>query len=402
MEMSESQRKDSFGPLSGVKVVDLTHALAGPTCTMILADMGAETIRVEEPPKGDGRHRDSPIVSDIPQPWVRNKKSVTLNLRTDKAKEILRRLIQWGDVLVEDYRPGFMKGIGFDYPAVRELNPRMIMTSISGYGQTGPYAQRTAYDAVGAAMGGLMSVVGPADSPPMDTGTGLTDINAGVFAALGTVLALYHQQSTALGQHVESTLMESTVFLMGFNLSAYISGQLPPKGPLVNPKRTPGAGTFQAKDGTYIVIMAQMDRFWPLMARVIGREDLATAPGYTTRWDRSEHGEELQDIIQAWVSLHTIDEVEAILDEAGIPFGRVQTVPELLKDPHLKARGRFIDIDYLGKTIPSLAPYPILSDTPSSIRIPWVKTGQHNEEIYCKLLGYSQEELATFKSEGVI
>ena len=237
--MSESNIKGNVGPLRGVKVVDLTRALAGPICTMILADMGAETIKVEEPPKGDGGRIDQMTGSDIPQPFIRNKKSVTLNLRADEAKEILRRLIQWGDVLVENYRPGFMKRIGFDYPALQEINPRIIMTSISGYGQTGPYAQRAAFEPVGQAMGGLMSVTGLADLPPMDAGAAVADISTGVFGALGTLLALYHQKSTGRGQHVDASLVESIVFLMGLNLSLYNAGQALEKGGLFSPTRTP-------------------------------------------------------------------------------------------------------------------------------------------------------------------
>jgi len=400
--MSESNVKGSTGPLSGVKVVDLTRALAGPICTMILADMGAETIKVEEPPGNEGGRAGQPPVNAEPQPNNRNKKSITLNLREDKAKEILSRLIQWGDVLVENYRPGFMKRIGFDYPAVREINPRMVMTSLSGYGQTGPYAQRAAFEPVGQAMGGLMAVTGPADMPPMDAGAAVADISTGVFGALGTVLALYHQKSTGQGQHVDASLVESIVFLMGLNLSLYNIGQDPGKGGLFSPTRTPGGGSFQTKDGIYIIIMAQSDQNWPLIARIIGREDLAADPDYKIRRDRSKHGVEINSMMEAWVCSHTIDEVESIMDKAGIPFGRVQTLEDLLKDPHLKARGRFQDFEFQGKTLPMIAPYPVLSDTPGSVRTLWPAIGQHNEEIYHDLLGFSLEELAAFKSEGVI
>lgn len=400
--MSEPDIKSNPGPLSGVKVLDLTRALAGPICTMILTDMGAETIKVEEPPRGEGGRAGQPSASAEPQPFNRNKKSVTLNLRTDRAKEILRRLIQWGDVLVENYRPGFMKRIGFDYPAVREINPRVIMTSLSGYGQTGPYAQRAAFEPVGQAMGGLMSVTGPADMPPMDAGAAVADISTGVFGALGTVLALYHQKSTGQGQHVDASLVESIVFLMGLNLSFYNIGQDPGKGGLFSPTRTPGGGSFQTKDGIYIIIMAQSDQHWPIIARIIGREDLAADPDYKIRRDRSKHGVEINSMMEAWVRSHTIDEVESIMDEAGIPFGRVQTLEDMLKDPHLKARGRFQNFEFQGKMLPMIAPYPVLSDTPGSVRTLWPTIGQHNEEIYHDLLGFSVEELAAFKKEGAI
>jgi crotonobetainyl-CoA:carnitine CoA-transferase CaiB-like acyl-CoA transferase len=400
--MNESNIKGSPGPLTGIKVVDLTRALAGPICTMILADMGAEIIKVEEPRRSSVRRDDEPPTNAEPQPFNRNKKSVTLNLRTEKSKVILRRLVEWGDVLVENYRPGFMERIGFSYPEVREMNPRIIMTSISGYGQTGPYAQRAAFETVGQAVGGLMSVTGPADMPPMDAGAAVADIGTGVFGALGTMLALYHQKSTGLGQHVDASLVESIVFLMGYNLSLYNIGQAPEKGGLFSPTRTPGGGIFQTKDGAYIIIMAQSDQHWPIMARVIGRDDLATAPGYTIRAQRANHGHEIHTLMEAWVRSRTMDEVETIVDKAGIPFGRVQTLEDLLRDPHLRARGRFQNFEFQGKMMPMIAPYPVLSDTPGSVRTLWSTLGEHNEEIYHNLLGFSLDELADFKSEGVI
>ena len=398
--MSESQTNGNLGSLNGIKVVDLTRYAAGPTCTMILADMGAETIKVEEPGMGDAMRTNPPIVDDIGGSFPyfnRNKKSITLNLRKDKGKDMLRRLIQWGDVLVENYRPGFMQRVGFDYPAVREINPRIIMVSISAYGQTGPYARRPGFDTVGQAMGGIMSMTGLVDNPPLSAGAPIADLTAGVFGALGTLLALYNRQSTGLGQHVESTLMESIVFMMGLSLTSFVRGQVFQKGV----RRAP-AGTFQAKDGPYIVIMAQDDNHWPLMAGIIGRQDLATAPGYRNRAERAERAQELVDLMEAWVCSHTSDEVEAAMDEAGIPFGKVQTLEEVLKDPNLKFRGMFKEMDHYGEVLPLFGPYPILSDTPGSIRTPCPRVGQHNEEIYCGLLGLSQEELVTLKSEGVI
>jgi succinyl-CoA---D-citramalate CoA-transferase len=396
--MDENRTARPPGPLSDVKVVDLTRVLAGPVCTMILGDMGAEVVKIDQPlPKGRS------LPPGPPNPYNRNKKSITLNLRANKAKGILERLIRWGDVLVENYRPGVMKEMGFDYDAVHKINPGMVMTSISGYGQTGPYASRPAFDSVGQAVGGLMSVTGNApDGSPTDAGAAVCDISSGIFGALGTVLALYQRKSTGLGQYVESSLVESIVFLMGYSLSLFINGEISETDGLFSPKRTPGAGCFQAKSGGHIVIMAQTDQHWPILAGIIGRSDLATAPGYATRGQREKHGEEIRDLIAAWVRTKTRDEVEATIEEAGIPFGRVQNMKELLTDPHLKARERFIELDYNGKAVPVVAPYPVLSDTPGTIRIDWPKPGEHNEEVYRDTLGFSFDELAAFRNEGVI
>jgi crotonobetainyl-CoA:carnitine CoA-transferase CaiB-like acyl-CoA transferase len=398
-----SETKGNPGPLSGVKIVDMTRALAGPICTMILADMGAEAIKIEDPVKAGASRPGQPSPADMPRMFERNKKSITLNLRSAKGKEILRRLIQWGDVVVENYRPGVMDSMGFPYPVMQKINPRIIMTSISGFGQSGPYANRAAFDTVGEAMGGIMAVTGPADSPPMASGAAIADIGSGVFGALGTALALYHQKATGLGQHVDASLMESIVFFMGMNLNMYNSGQPAGKGAVFSPQRTPACGTFLTSDGFYIVIMALTDPHWSILTKIIGREELAKAPGYATRVDRGKRGEEIEAMIQAWVKLHTIDEVEAIVDKAGIPYGRVLTLLDLIKDPHLRARGRVVDVDHKGKKIPIFAPYPILSATPGSLRMSWPQiTGQHNEEVYCGILGMSKEELVTLKSEGVI
>lgn len=396
--MSKSKIDANPQALSGVKIVDLTRAIAGPICTMILADMGAEVIKVVEPGKEDENQENPPWWNAL-RLFDRNKKSITLNLRSDKGKDILRRLIKWGDVLVENYRPGIMQRMGFGYPVVREINPRTVMTSISGYGQTGPYANRAGLDGVGQAMGGLMSTMGPANSPPIMPGAVVSDISTGVFGALGTMLALYRCKSTGLGQHVEATLMESTVFLMSLNLGMYASGPPTEKEEL---KRMPGAGTFQTKDGTYLVIMAELAQHFPILAHIIGRDDLATAPGYKTRAERTKHADEIYDLIQAWVGSHTINEVEATIDKAGIPFGRVQTVEDVLKDPHLIGRGRFVNLDVYGQVKSVFGPYPILSDTPGSIRTPYPRSGQHNDEVYRGLLGFSQDELAILKRGGVI
>ncbi len=386
------------GPLSDIKVVDLTRVLAGPVCTMILGDMGAEVVKIDQPlPK------DRLLPPGPPNPYNRNKKSITLNLRADEAKGVLERLIRWGDVLVENYRPGVMKQMGFDYDAVHKVNPGIVMTSISGYGQTGPYASRPAFDSVGQAVGGLMSVTGNApDGSPTDAGAAVCDISSGIFGALGTVLALYQRKSTGLGQYVESSLVESVVFLMGYSLSLFVNGEISETDGLFSPKRTPGAGCFQTESGDYVVIMAQSDQHWPILAEIIGRCDLATAPGYATRRQREEHGEEIRDLIAAWVRTKARDEVEMTIEKAGIPLGRVQNMKDLLSDPHLKARERFIELNYNGRAFPVVAPYPVLSDTPGSIRIDWPKPGEHNEEVYHGILGFSHDELESLKNQGVI
>lgn len=390
--MNEQENNVKHKLFEGVKVVDLTRALSGPTCTVFLGDMGAEVIKIQDP----GAYNPKDLTY-----YNRNKKSVTLNLRSDKGKDILRRFILWGDVLVENYRPGVMSKMGFDYPAIKEINPRMIMTSISGFGQTGPYARRGGFDTVGQAMGGLMSLIGPANGPPWDTNIPLSDLSTGVFAALGTVMALYHQQATGLGQHVETSLVDSIVYFLTGSLIDCHLGNPPKKGEAWFWEKLPAAGWFKSKDGRWIVIMAQTK--WPQMASVLGRTDLIDAPGYRSREERKGNSVKIHDMMEEWVITKTLDEIEDTLEKEGIPFGRVQDLQDVLVDPGLRSREMFKNVNINGDgSIPLFGPYPQLSETPGSYGMPAPGLGEHNEEIYCGIMGFSKEELDQLKDEGVI
>ena len=391
----------STGPLHGVRVLDLTRALAGPVCTMILGDMGADVIKVEEPLQARRRGTGS-ASREQPNPWNRNKRSITLNLRTSQGQELFRRLVRDADVVVENYRPGFLASQGLAYEQLKRINPRLVLTSISGYGQTGPNAARAAFDTVGQAMGGLMAATGPQDAPPIDAGAAVSDITAGVFGALGTSLALHQQRESGRGQHVDASLVESIVFLMGYNLALHNAGQHVPKGRMSAPERMPGAGCFQTADGHYEVVMAQSDQHWPRLARLIGRADLAEHADYRKRAQRALHGPAIDAWVRAWVAERTLDEVERSLAEAGIPFGKVQSLADLLDDPHLNARNRFYEYDFRGALQKMIAPYPLLSETPGSIRSLWPELGEHNAEIYSELLGLSPDEIEALSRKQVI
>ncbi|MBA3028022.1 MAG: CoA transferase [Desulfobacteraceae bacterium] len=381
--------------LSGIKVLDLTRALAGPVCSSLLGDMGAEVIRIENPADG----KEKPVMDAAVRLLHRNKKSITLNTRTEKGKDILRKLIQRADVLIENFKPGIMKTMGFDYPEVKKINPRIVMVSISGYGQTGPYSGRAGLDGVGQAMGGIMSTTGPEGSPPTFAGAAIADYGSGIFGAFGAVLALFKRNSTGMGQHVETTLMDSVAYMMGLSIARYGIGQ-ENKRDAIN--QLPGSGTFLTKDEHYIVIMGSLPQHYPLFANLIGRDDLATAPGYRTRLERDEHVDEIRTAFQQWIQTQTISEVESAMERMGIPFGKVQTIEELLKDPHLMFRNRISEVNVDGDKVPMMAPYPILSDTPGTIRTPCPKPGEHNEDIYGSILGFSKDEVEALKTEGVI
>ncbi len=392
----------SSGPLAGIKVVDLTRFQAGPICTMLMGDMGAEVIKVEEPGGGDrGRDYEPSIdgISAFFAAYNRNKKSVTLNLRTDKGKELLRGLVRWGDVLVENYRPGVMARLGFSYDDVRKINPGIIMVATSGFGQTGPYAGRASFDMVAQAMSGVMSVTGNEGGPPTRAGPAIADCTGGFFGALGAVLALFHKQRTGEGQFVDVSLLDGQHLMMYFNIiRAYLGVELKPGATQVAP-----ADSYPTADGRYIYIFGHDNAHFPKLCRLAGRPEMADDPRYDSRVKRFEHRYELNEMVAQWTLTMTVDALEAALLEAGLPCGRVNEVAEVLEDPHIRARGTLVDVDHHGKgTLPLVSVSPRLSKTPGSIRTPCPLLGQHNEEVYCGVLDLSKDELKTLIAEGVI
>ncbi|MEK7777717.1 MAG: CoA transferase [Chloroflexota bacterium] len=398
--MANANKNNNTGPLAGIKVVDLTRYQAGPTCTMILGDMGAEVIKIEEPGGDDGR--ENSVVGGFSlffAAYNRNKKSVTLNLRTEKGKELLRRFIRWGDVLAENFRPGVMARLGFAYEDVCQINPGIIMMSNSGFGQTGPYAQRAAFNPVIEAMSGLMSMTGYEDKPPSSMGVGLADAAAGSFGAMGTILALYHRRNTGKGQHVDVSLLESELVLMSSGPFLRSLGGLK----MTRGSNTVPGGAFLTSDGRYVYILGHHDRHFPIICRLAGRPEVAKDPRFGSLGARLNHRDELNGMVAQWTRTMTADALEAALEEAGLPYGRVNEVADVLEDPHVRAREMLVDMDHPGKGIlPLVGVYPKLSETPGSIRTPAPLLGQHNEEVYCGLLGLSKKELATLQAEGVI
>ncbi|MEK7777549.1 MAG: CaiB/BaiF CoA-transferase family protein [Chloroflexota bacterium] len=398
--MENASKENNRGPLAGIKVVDLTRFQAGPTCTMILADMGAEVIKIEEPEGDQGRQNS--VVDGFSLYFAafnRNKKSVTLNLKTEEGKELLRRFVRWGDVLAENFRPGVMARLGFAYEDVCQINPGIIMVSSSGFGQTGPYAQRAALNGVATAMSG-MSGAGVEGKPPSEgVGVAIADATAGFFGAMGTILALYHRKNTGEGQQVDVSLLESTLVLMAANFLRG-GGNVKRRGPVsVNAP----SGAFPTSDGRYVQIYGHHDSHFPRLCALAGRPEMAKDPRFGSRVARGQHRDELNDMVAQWTRTMTADALEAALEEVGLPYARYNEVEEVLKDPHIRAREMLVDVEHHGEGIfPLVGAYPKLSKTPGSIHSPAPLLGEHNEEVYCGLLGVSKKELATLQAQGVI
>jgi CoA:oxalate CoA-transferase len=379
-------------PLDGIRVIDLTRVLSGPFCTMLLGDMGAEIIKIEPPGKGDpireqGGMRDG--LSWYFAAFNRNKKSVELDLYSDDGKALLSRLIEGADVLVENFRPGVMARMGFSPEELERLNPRLVTCSINGYGGTGPYADRPAFDFIVQAMSGFMSVNGRADQEPMRSGQPITDLVAGLYAAFGVVNALRARDLNGLGQHVEASMFNGILSFMAYFGSEYLlNGEPPPRTgndhPLVAPY-----GLFRASDGEVAVAPAN-DAVLRRFMRVVGLEDLLDDP----RFDTNDKRYARRDELNALVNERMAGESQAVwigrLNAAGVPSGKVQTVAEVFGDPQVEAQEMIVEVDHPGHGPVRMLGFPVkLSGTPCQIRLPAPRLGEHNEEVLERLTGHA-------------
>ena len=395
-------------PLEGVRVVEMGSLLAGPFCGQLLADFGAEVIKVEPPGKGDpmrvwGRHRKEgrtlwwPIIA-------RNKKSVTLNLREEEGQDLARRLVAEADLLVENFRPGTMERWGLGYDALRELNPGLVMVRVSGFGQTGPYRERAGFGAIGEAMGGLRHVTGfPGEAPPR-VGISLGDSLAATFGALGALSALYHREAHGgRGQVVDIGIYEGVLALMESTIPEYVlTGHVRGRTGTVLPFVAP-SNIYPTSDEDYVLIAGNADTVFGRLAEAVGHPEWAEDERYATHHARGENMEELDRMISEWTKERTGDEVLKIMAEAGVPAGKVFTAKDMVEDPHYEARENVIEVED-----PEIGPFPMqnviprLSETPGKIRWTGPKLGQHNAEVYENVLGLGEEERDSLRERGII
>jgi crotonobetainyl-CoA:carnitine CoA-transferase CaiB-like acyl-CoA transferase len=388
-------------PLDGVMVIDLSRVLAGPYCTMALGDMGATVIKIELPGSGDDTRAYCPPFLDGESTYFmsvnRNKKSLTLNLKDEQGKEILRQLIRRGDVLVENFRPGTLDGLGFGYEAAHTLNPRLIYCSISGFGQTGPYAQRPGYDLIAQAEGGVMSLTGDPDGSPMKVGLSFADITAGMNACSGIVLALLARERIGEGQHVDVSLLDCQVSLLTYQAGIYFAtGQNPPRLGNKHPSITPYE-TFEASDG-HIIIACGNQGFWERFCKLAGLEHLLADDRFTTMKKRVENRHSLTPLVAAAVRTRTRQEWSDLLDREGIPCGLIKDVAEVCTDPQVLARDMVVQLQHPTAGPISVNGIPIkLSATPGEIKDPPPLLGQHTAEILADILGYTPNQIAELR-----
>jgi crotonobetainyl-CoA:carnitine CoA-transferase CaiB-like acyl-CoA transferase len=393
-------------PLDGIRVVDLSRILAGPYCSMLLGDMGAEIIKIESPDHGDDTRGWGPPFIDGESAYFlsinRNKKSLTLNLKAGQGKDILTRLIGLSDVLIENFRPGTLGRLGFGYEQVRAMNPRMVYASISGFGQTGPLAGRPGYDLIAQGEGGIMSVTGFPDGPPTKAGTPIADIAAGIFAAQGILLALYARERTGRGQLVDVSMLDGQVALLTFQAGIYFAtGESPGRMGNQHPTIVPYE-TFRSKDG-YINLAIGNTNLWRTFCKAIGREELPADPRFGTESSRVENRNALKPIMDAIVAERTTRQWLELLEKAGVPAGSVNSVAEICEHPQIKAREMVVDVPHptLGSIKVSGVPIK-LSDTPGAVSTAPPLLGQHTAEILTGLLGCSSEEVEELRKAGTV
>ena len=398
--------QNHIGPLAGLKVIDLTHVMAGPVCTLLLADLGAEVIKVERPPEGDdSRHMAPPYVGDESAAYLivnRHKRGIVLNLKHESGRKALLRLLDNADVLVENYRGGTLEKLGLGYEQLCERFPSLIWCSISGYGRTGPYAGRPGFDLMAQAMSGIMSFTGEGPGrPPVKTGAPVADITAGILGALGVVAAVSHRQRTGEGQRVETSLFEAAI-TQTFWQSAicFATGASP--GPLgsAHPLDAPYQA-FETSDG-WVVIGAANQANWLRFVNVIGRTDFAEDPRFRNNVERMRHFDQLIAAVTPELRKRSTSEWVATLDAAGIPVSPVLTVGEMHKDPQAIARGMIAEVEHsaLGR-VKTLGNPLKFSKTSAELGAGAPVLGEHTREVLLEH-GYSAAEIDALVAAGAI
>jgi crotonobetainyl-CoA:carnitine CoA-transferase CaiB-like acyl-CoA transferase len=392
-------------PLDDLFVVDLSRILSGPVCTMLLADMGAQVIKVEPPPLGDdSRQWGPPFIGGISTYFLsinRNKKSLGLNLKTADGRRILWKLIERADVLIENFRPGVLDKLGFGYEAVHKANPRTVYCSVSGFGQTGPYRDRPGYDVIAQGESGVMDLTGYPDGPPAKLGASLADIVAGLYACNGICLALLARHKTGKGQHVDIGLLDGMVSTLTYHALIYLTtGRSPKRAGTRHPSIVPYE-SFEAKDG-FVNIAVTNQKQWENFCQVCGFPEIAQDSRFAEMKARLANYGELRPMIERVISKMTRAEVFAAMSEVGIPAGPINSVGEIMEDPHIHAREmvqQLIHPDYGPLKVLGI---PIkLSDTPGVVENAPPKFGEHNHEVLTAT-GYDAAEIARLIKNGTI
>ncbi|TGA97517.1 CoA transferase [Sporolactobacillus shoreae] len=396
------------GPLDGVRVLDISTMIAAPFGASLLGDLGADVIKVELPGRGDTLRNVGPWKDRESLRWPgmsRNKKSVTLDIRTEEGKELFRQLIKKTDVLIENFRPGTLEKWSLGYQELKAINPRLIMIRVSGYGQTGPYRHKAGFGTPATAFSGYTYLQGYKDRPPVTPSFSLLDYLAGIFAALAAVSALYYLEKSddREGQIAEFGLYEPMIRMMEFLIAEYDQlGYVRGRSPGLEGHSSP-AGTYETKDEKYVVLVTSTDATFERLAETMGRTDMLSDPRFCTNSARLANDQQVQTIVSDWIRGFDQKALVDLLDQNGVPVSPIYSIEDIFHDPQYLARENIVEVEHprLG-TIKVPGVVPRFSRTPGSIRRPAPELGEQNEEIYIGELGLSPEKLKALKEKGVI
>lgn len=397
----------SHPPLQGLKVVDLTQALAGPTCTMYLGDLGADVIKIEKPGSGDVSRGYGPPFLDGESAYFlsvnRNKRSLTLDYTQPEGLRIFHRLIDGADVFINNLpRQSSLEKYGLSAEACLARNPRLIHVSITGYGRTGPYANRSGFDVVAQAMSGTMHATGEPDDPPMRFPVAMADISAGLYALISTLAALLVRERTGQGQAIDVSLLESQMSWLSYLAGSYFAtGDPPAKLGNQHPTITPYQ-PFKAGDGKWLIIAAGSERLWQKLCQVLGADHLTAHPLYATNALRNQNRASLIPILEEYLARRPAAEWVELLNAAEIPAGPIYAVDEALNDPHVQARRLVVELEHPTVGLVKSLAFPAgLSATPPTYRLPPPRLGEHTDQVLAEL-GYDAAAIAALRSQGIV
>jgi formyl-CoA transferase len=388
--------------LARFRILDLSRVRAGPTCVKQFADFGADVIKIESPPgvdpnEGMGGPRHGPDMQNL----HRNKRAMTLNLKLPEAREVFARLVKTADVVVENYRPDVKFRLGIDYESLQKINPRVVLASISGFGQDGPYRDRPGFDQIAQGMSGLMSVTGAPGKGPMRTGAAIADVAAGLYAALGIMTALLERETSGKGQWVQSSLLQSGIALLDFQAARYLmKGEVPPQVGNDHPTSMP-TSAYTTADG-YINVAASGEGMWQRLCEAIGRKDLLDAPEFKGAPKRAENRARLNAILNEALAKRKSEEWVDVLNKAGVPCGPIYTMDQVFADPQVQHLQAAAEVDH-----PELGRFKVvnqaakLSRTPAKLVTATPEIGQHTDEIL-RELEYTGQEIKAMRERGVI
>lgn len=393
------------GPLAGYRVLELCSTIAGPACGRILADFGAEVIKIE-PLEGDsvrslGYHEGD--VSLYAASILRNKKSVSINIKSKQGRDLVLELAKQSDALLENFRPGTLERLGLGYETLNNLNPRLILIRISGYGQDGPYSQKAGYGAICEATAGVREMTGDPDRPPARVALAMTDYFTAVYAALGGVMALLAREKTGKGQIVDAALYESSFSMMESVIPAYDRLGVVPTRTGSRLQSTAPNNLYVGSDGAYVLVTANNDKVFARLVNAMGQPDLARDPRFVTIRDRAINVDEIDVEVGNWVSTHPARVVQEILDDAGVPVAMVNKISDIFEDPHFRAREMLVQVEHPSlKNLTMLGITPKLSSTPGEIRHVGPKIGADTSSVLRDTLGLSEQAVQALVDAKVV